>query len=91
MLRQLGLSRELVGAGPLRVADHSPLSVFGRFSGFTSNSYGDTGNASSEYAGMLGVKVHFGSSTLLSKDRTGTTLKAPDFSPIGWLATSPQY
>jgi hypothetical protein len=65
--------------------DQSPLSVFGRFSGFTSDDYYVTGGSSSEYAGMLGVKVHFGSGTLLSEDRTGATLKTPDFSPLGWL------
>lgn len=62
---------------------HSPLSLFGRVSGFSSSNYG--GKGASEVAGMLGIKVQFGTGTLLDQDRHGATLKAPDFSPLGWL------
>ena len=63
--------------------DNSPFSVFGRFSGFTSPGY--NGGTASEYAVMAGFRAQFGTGTLEEQDRSGATLKAPDFGPIGWL------
>ena len=64
-----------------------PFSIFARASGFA-----DPGNETgdiSEYSLVAGIRFRLGHFvSLQDEDRSGTTLKAPDLSPVGWTRWS---
>lgn len=58
----------------------NPISVFGRLQGISGTGYYDL----SGHRLMVGLKVNWGSDTLLAQDRSGATLKVwEDLAPIG--------